>query len=78
MAAKKMNFDIPKEKKEAMIAEIQGYFLKERDEEIGNLSASLMLDFILEKLAPQIYNQGIYDAYKYFTDKTEDLLGLQK
>lgn len=78
MATKKVNFDIPKEKKERMIGEIQSYFQKERDEEIGTLSASLMLDFFLEKLAPEVYNLGVYDAYKYFMDKTEDLLGLQK
>ena len=61
-----------------MISEIQGYFLKERDEAVGTLFASLMLDFFIEKLGPEIYNIGVLDAYKYFVDKTEDLLAIQK
>ena len=41
---------------------IKNYFLKGREEEIGDLAAGLMLDFIIEELAPEFYNQGIQDA----------------
>ncbi len=40
-----------KEKRQDMILAIQSYFLKERDEELGDLASSLFLDFIIEKLA---------------------------
>ncbi len=69
---------ITKERREDMISEIKYYFLKEREEEIGDLAAGLMLDFILEKIAPEFYNQGIYDSHKYMGDAIEDLLSIQK
>jgi uncharacterized protein (DUF2164 family) len=68
---------ISREKRQDMICEIKGYFLKERDEEIGDLAASFVLDFFIEKLGLEIYNQGVYDSYKYMSDKIEDLLGIQ-
>ena len=37
-----------------MILAIKHYFLKEREEEIGDLRAGLMLDFILEELGTGI------------------------
>ena len=64
-------------KKEDMLALIKNYFLKERDEEIGDLAAELILDFFLEKLGPEIYNQGIYDSYNFMNDRLIDILGIQ-
>ena len=56
----------------------QLHFFKEREEEIGDLAAGLILDFILEKIAPEFYNQGVYDSHKYMGDAIEDLLSIQK
>lgn len=64
--------------KKEMISAIQTYFLKEREEDLGDLAALLVLDFFMDKLAPHVYNQGIYDAYRYMNDKSEDLLGYLK
>ena len=61
-----------------MVSEIKNYFSKEREEEIGDLAAGLILDFILEKIAPEFYNQGVYDSHKYMEDAVEDLLSIQK
>ncbi|MEA4827392.1 DUF2164 domain-containing protein [Clostridium sp. JNZ J1-5] len=72
----KMKLD--KQKREQMINEIKTYFSKERDEDLGDLGASLILDFIIEKLAPAFYNQGVYDAYQYINDRMDDVLGLQR
>ncbi|AZV57533.1 DUF2164 domain-containing protein [Clostridium sp. AWRP] len=68
---------LSKEKKQEMISTIKDYFLNERDEELGDLASSLILDFIVEELAPEFYNQGVYDCYKYIADRNEDLLSLQ-
>lgn len=70
--------ELSKEKKEKMISEIINYFQKERDEEIGYLAATLILDFFTEKLAPEFYNQGVYDSYQRMSQMVEDLLELQK
>lgn len=69
---------IGKEKREDMISEIKNYFYKERDEDLGDLAASLILDFFIEKLSGEFYNQGINDAYLYMNERLEDTLGLQK
>lgn len=66
------------EQREAMISSIKSYYENERDEALGDLAASLILDFFLEELAPGIYNQGVFDSYKYMNDRVEDLLGIQK
>ena len=72
------NIKLTKEKRDDMVSAIKNYFLKERDEEIGDLASGLVLDFIIEKLAPEFYNQGVYDSYKYMETSIEDLLSIQK
>lgn len=77
-AVKNNEVKLAKEKREDLIREIRHYFYTERGEELGELAASLMLDFIQEKLAPEFYNQGVYDSYKYMTERVEDILSIQK
>jgi uncharacterized protein (DUF2164 family) len=67
-----------KEKRDAMISAIKTYFLTEREEDLGDLAAGFILDFFIEKLAPEFYNQGIFDSHRYMHEKIEDLLGIQK
>jgi uncharacterized protein (DUF2164 family) len=69
---------VSKEQRDDMIAAIKHYFLKKREEEIGDLQAGLMLDFILEEIAPEFYNQGVSDSYTYMKDTIEDLLSIRK
>ena len=57
--------ELNKDKKDYMIAAIKEYFLNEREEDLGDLAAALILDFFIEKLAPEIYNQGVQDSYIY-------------
>ena len=66
------------ERREFMISEIKDYYSREREEVIGDLAAGLLLDFVMEKLAPEIYNQGVYDSHKYMTEAAEDLLAILK
>lgn len=69
---------LSKETKAEMISKIKYYFLKERDEEIGDLACDMFLDFITEELASEFYNLGVMDSYNYISDKCEDLLSIQK
>jgi len=62
--------------KKDMIGEIKKFFLEEKDEDLGDLGALLILDFFIEKLGPQIYNQGLDDAHLFISEKLEDLYGL--
>ncbi|NFC63447.1 DUF2164 domain-containing protein [Clostridium botulinum] len=69
---------VDKQKKKVMIDSIKEYFYNEREEELGDLAASMILDFFLEELAPEIYNKGVYDAYEYSLERIEDVLSKQK
>ena len=68
---------ISKENRKAMIELIKFFFQNERDEDLGDLSAGMILDFFIKELAPEFYNQGIADSCQYMNDKIEDLFGLQ-
>jgi uncharacterized protein (DUF2164 family) len=69
---------LSKERKEEMLAAIKTYFSEERGEEISDLGATLILDFIREKLAPEFYNQGVRDSCQYMNDMIEDVYLIQK
>jgi len=71
-------FKLSKENRNEMILAIKTYFQTEREEELGDLAAGFILDFFMEKLGPEFYNQGILDSYRYMNEKIEDLLGIQK
>lgn len=68
---------LTKEDRDEMVSAIKAYFSREREEEIGDLAAGLMLDFIIEELAPEFYNQGVYDSHKFMEKQMEDLLAIQ-
>jgi len=70
--------EIDKDKRKALISAIKTYFAQEREEDLGDLSSSLILDFFIEKIAPEFYNQGVLDSYKYMNEKIGDLLEIQK
>ena len=67
---------LSKEEEKIALEEIIHFFDKERDEEIGNLAAAMLLEFFVEKIGPTVYNQAIADAQKYIASKAEDLYGL--
>jgi uncharacterized protein (DUF2164 family) len=69
---------LTKEQREVMLSAIMKYFLKEREEDLGDLASGLILEFIMEKLAPEIYNQGVYDSFKFMENRIEELLLMQK
>lgn len=71
------NVKISKERREEMKSKIINYFLKERDEDLGELASELILDFFIKELGPSIYNQGVEDAQIYMRDKLDDLFALQ-
>ena len=58
------------------IASIRRYFTEELDQNIGDLKAGLLLEFILTEIGPSIYNGAIGDAQMYMRDRVADLDGL--
>jgi uncharacterized protein (DUF2164 family) len=72
----KSKIKMTREKREEMVDDIKNYFKKERGEEMGQLASGLMLDFIIEKLAPEFYNQGVMDSYRFLSNHLEDVQSL--
>ncbi|GGB37670.1 DUF2164 family protein [Virgibacillus dakarensis] len=74
----KAKFELTKEQKNEMAKRIKGYFERERDEQIGDLAAQLILEFFIEELGPMFYNIAVEDCHTYMTEKLEDMFEIQK
>ena len=68
---------LTKEQRGDLISSIKKYFKQERGEDIGDLASGLMLDFIIERIAPEFYNQGVSDSSRYLSDRIEDMMSMQ-
>jgi len=73
----KKRLQLPAAVRRQLVSDMQSYFLEERDEEIGDLAASLLLDFMIARLGPVIYNRGIADCAAWLQDSVDDLYSLQ-
>jgi len=71
-----MAITLSPEKTKRLIASIQRYATANLDEEIGDLKAGLLLEFVLKEIGPVIYNQAIADAQSHFTGCVADLEGV--
>ena len=54
-------------------ASLRAYFAEHWEEEVGELKAGLLLDFMLAELGPTVYNQAIADARAFLAERVEDL-----
>lgn len=70
-----MGIELKKEQRKDAIQSLEQYFREERDEDLDELGAGLLLDYFLKEIAPLVYNKGVADAQRYFIEKTEDLTG---
>lgn len=70
-----MTISLPDTARKQSIASIKRYFVEELDQDIGELKAGLLLDFMLKEIAPTIYNSAITDAQTYLRDRLVDLEG---
>lgn len=57
-------------------ASIRKFFAEELDQEIGDLKAMLVLDYILAEHGPTIYNQALADARAFLEERVADVEGL--
>ena len=70
-----MSVPLSEERRRRLVAGSQGFYLEEFDEELSAFRAEQLLDFFLEALAPQVYNQAVQDARLYVQSKLDDLDG---
>ncbi|MDE2934435.1 MAG: DUF2164 family protein [Chloroflexota bacterium] len=55
-------------RRRAMVRELQAWLLEERDEDVGELAAGFLLDFVLDLAGPDLYNAALTDAAKAFRE----------
>jgi uncharacterized protein (DUF2164 family) len=56
-----------------LVSSIKRYAAEHLEQEIGDLQAGLLLDYVLKEIGPSIYNKAIGDAQAYFQDRLADL-----
>ena len=70
-----MSIKLQKESEKYLLGSIKRFFAESMNDDIGDLKASLVLDFCIREIGPTIYNQAIADAQAYFQEKAADLAG---
>ncbi|MDB5048462.1 MAG: hypothetical protein JWO30_1533 [Fibrobacteres bacterium] len=72
-----MKDDTLKEERAQIVDKIRQFFQDERDEELGELPAAMLLDFIEKEIAPFFYNRGVREAkaktIEAFASLTEEM-----
>ena len=70
-----MTIQIDDGRRTALLARIRSFFLEEFDEELSEFRAATLLDFFVDALGPQVYNQAVQDARGFMLRRLEDLEG---
>ena len=64
---------LPDDARKKAIASLRAYSAENFDDELSELKAMLLLDHILEDIAPTIYNQAALDARRFVEDRAADI-----
>ena len=68
-----MTIKLKAETQARFIASIKRFFAETLDDDIGDLKASLLLDFVLREMGPSIYNRAVADAQARIQDTVLEL-----
>ena len=70
-----MTIEFEKNVRTGLIGAIRQYFQEELDQDIGDLKATLLLDFILKQIGPSIYNHAVHDVQARMQEFVSELDG---
>jgi uncharacterized protein (DUF2164 family) len=70
-----MAAEIDSVRRESLVTGLRGFYQQEFDEDLSAFRADLVLDYFLNALGPQIYNQAVQDARGFMLRKLDDLDG---
>lgn len=59
-----------------LIGSIKQFFIEELDQDMGDLKASLVLDFVIKEFGPAIYNSAVSDAQARMQEFVSELDGV--
>ena len=66
--------EFSKEERAVATAKLRAYFRDELDQDLGQLPAEMLLDFIGRELGAAFYNRGVTDAQQLVRQKAEDIV----
>ena len=77
-----IELDLTQHQKQELARRVQEYFRTERDEEIGELAAGFVWEFVAELVGPYFYNRALSDVGKQsqmrFDDLQADILAMER
>jgi len=62
-----------REETAGLVRALQGYFDRELEQSLGDIPAQMLLDFLIERLGPAIYNRALYDAQAVVAARLDEL-----
>ncbi len=65
--------ELPKDTRDALTRALSGYLKSELDLEVTGFDAVFLLDFLIERLGPHFYNQGLADAQAILAKKADEI-----
>lgn len=66
--------EFSREERVAIAAKLRDYLARELDQELGQLPAEMLLDFIGKEIGGAFYNRGVHDAQQLVRQKAEDIV----
>lgn len=73
---RKASITISDDARKQALASLREQISEQFDEDVGDLKANLLLDYVLTEIGPTIYNQAIADARSFFEERVSDLSGV--
>lgn len=68
-----MAIELDQQETAQIVSSLRKYFREELDQDLGEMRAKLLLNYLQQEIAPFAYNQGVKDAEAFFRGKVEDL-----
>ena len=66
--------EFSKDERAAATGKLRDYFARELDQDLGQLPAEMLLDFIGKEIGGAFYNRGVRDAQQLVQQKAEDIV----
>ena len=66
--------EFSKDERAAATGKLRDYFARELDQELGQLPAEMLLDFIGKEIGGAFYNRGVHDAQQLVQQKAENIV----
>ena len=70
-----MAIELPQETRDRLIASIKQYFEEALELEVGDLKASLLLDYVLKEVGPSVYNCAVADTQARMGEMVDEIDG---